>query len=160
MKGPLLIIAELATPKAAHVMVPGLIEFYWRIEASLVAQMVNHLPAIWETMVPSPGWEGPLEKEIATHSSILAWRISRTKEPDRLQFMGSQSHTQVTSTFTFSSWSSSQGAHQAKVPLSCGWRLYPGRHLHSCLIERKSMEGLLEEGSRGQAWKWCRRFCA
>ena len=51
--------------------------------------MVNHLPAIWETMVPSPGWEGPLEKEIATHSSILAWRIPWTEEPGGLQSIGS-----------------------------------------------------------------------
>ena len=90
MKGPLLITAELATPKAAHVMVPGVTEFYCRIEASLVAQMVNHLPAMWETMVPSLVWEGPLEKEIATHSSILAWRIPWMEEPGGPQCMGLQ----------------------------------------------------------------------
>jgi len=43
-----------------------------------------------ETRVRFLGWEDPLEKEIATHSSILSWRIPWTKEPDRLQFMGSQ----------------------------------------------------------------------
>ena len=46
-------------------------------------------PAMWEIWVPSLGWEDPLEKEMATHSSILAWRIPRTEEPGRLQSMGS-----------------------------------------------------------------------
>ena len=49
--------------------------------ASLVAQRVKRLPAMWETQVRSLGREDPLEKEIATHSSILAWRIPETKEP-------------------------------------------------------------------------------
>ena len=44
-------------------------------EASLVAQMVTNLPAMWETWVQSLGWEGPLEESMATHSSILAWII-------------------------------------------------------------------------------------
>ena len=43
--------------------------------ASLVALMVKHLPAKWETQVQSLGWEDPLEKEMATHSSILGWKI-------------------------------------------------------------------------------------
>ena len=58
--------------------------------ASLVAQRLKHLPAMWETWVRSLGWEDPLEKEMATHSSILAWRISWMKEPGRLQSKGSQ----------------------------------------------------------------------
>ena len=58
--------------------------------ASLVAQMVKNMPALQETQVLSLGWEDPLEKGIATHSSILAWRIPRTEEPDRLQSMRSQ----------------------------------------------------------------------
>ena len=45
----------------------------------LVAQTVKNLPAMWETWVPSLGWEDPLEKRMATHSSILAWRIPMTK---------------------------------------------------------------------------------
>ena len=57
---------------------------------SLVAQRLKHLPAMWETWVRSLGWEDPLEKEMATHSSILAWRISWTEEPGGLQSMGSQ----------------------------------------------------------------------
>ena len=46
--------------------------------------MVKHLTAMWETRVRSLGWEDPLEKEMATHSSTLAWKISWTEEPDRL----------------------------------------------------------------------------
>ena len=58
--------------------------------ASLVGQMIKNLSAIQETWVRSLGWEDPLEKGMATHSSILAWRITGTEEPGRLQFMGSQ----------------------------------------------------------------------
>ena len=57
---------------------------------SLVAQMVKRLPAVWETQVRSLGWEDPLEKEMATHSSTLAWKIPWTEEPGRLQSVGSQ----------------------------------------------------------------------
>ena len=72
---------------------------------SLVAQMVRWLPAMWETRVQSLGQEDPLEKEIATHSSTLAWKIPWMEEPDRLQFMESQrvGHDWVTSlSFFFS----------------------------------------------------------
>ena len=58
--------------------------------ASLVAQMVKHLPAMRETQVRFLGWEDPLEKEMATHSSVLAWKIPWTEEPGRLQSMGLQ----------------------------------------------------------------------
>ena len=58
--------------------------------ASLVAQKVKNLPAMRENLVQSLGWEDPLEKGMATLSSILAWRIPWTKEPGRLQSMGSQ----------------------------------------------------------------------
>ena len=57
---------------------------------SLVAQMVKLLPSVWETWVQSLGWEDPLEKEMATHSSTLAWKIPWTEEPGRLQSMRSQ----------------------------------------------------------------------
>ena len=57
---------------------------------SLVAQMVKCLPTIQGTRVPSLGRENPLEKEMATHSSILAWKIPWTEEPGWLLFMGSQ----------------------------------------------------------------------
>ena len=55
-----------------------------------MAQMVNNLPAIQESQVHSLGWEDPLEKEMATHSSTLSWRIPWTKEPGGLQSMGLQ----------------------------------------------------------------------
>ena len=57
---------------------------------SLVAQMVKYLPIIWETRVQSLGQEDPMEKEMATHSSTLAWKILWMEEPGRLQCMGSQ----------------------------------------------------------------------
>ena len=57
--------------------------------ASLVVQMVKNLPAMQETRIRSLGQEDPLEKEMATHSSTLAWKIPWTEEPGRLQPMGS-----------------------------------------------------------------------
>ena len=57
---------------------------------SLVAQMVKRLPAMRETWVRSLGGEDPLEKEMATHSSFLAWKIPWREEPGRLQSVGSQ----------------------------------------------------------------------
>ena len=58
--------------------------------ASLMAQLVKNLPAVQEIWVQSLGWEDPLEKGTAAHSSILAWRIPWTEEPGGLQSMGSQ----------------------------------------------------------------------
>ena len=55
-----------------------------------VAQMVRNLPALWETLVQSVVQEDPLEEEMATHSSILAWRIPRTEEPGGLQSIALQ----------------------------------------------------------------------
>ena len=67
------------------------ISTYWvNIGPSLVAQRLKRLPPMWETWVRSLGWEDPLEKEMVTHSSILAWRIPWTKEPGGLQSIGSQ----------------------------------------------------------------------
>ena len=63
------------------------------VVASLMAQRVKNLPAFQETQetrVRSLGWEDPLEEEVATHSSILAWRISWTEEPGGLQSTGLQ----------------------------------------------------------------------
>ena len=58
--------------------------------ASLVDHMVKNLPEMQEMQVQSLGWEDPLEKEMATYSGILAWKIPWTGEPDGLQSMGSQ----------------------------------------------------------------------
>ena len=63
------------------------LSWYW---PSLVTQMVKNLFAVWETGVQSLSGEDALEKEMATHSSIFAWRIPWTEEPGGLQSMGSQ----------------------------------------------------------------------
>ena len=82
--------------RTTHHLMPGSV-------ASLVAQMEKHLPVMQETQVRSLGWDDPLEKEMATHSSTLAWKISWTEESGRLQSMGLQSQTRRSDfTFTFS----------------------------------------------------------
>ena len=63
---------------------------YIYLWASLVAKLVKNLSAMQETQVQSLGQEDPLEKEMTTHSTILAWRIPWTEEPGRLHSMGSQ----------------------------------------------------------------------
>ena len=70
-------------------------------------QTVKHLPTMWEIQVQSLGQEDLLEKEMATHSSIVAWKIPWTEEPGRLQSIGSQSQTRL-SDFTFYSLSNFQ----------------------------------------------------
>ena len=67
--------------------------FYVVLRYFLVAQMVKNLPAKQETQVPFLGQEDPVEKEMSTPSSILAWRIPWTEEPGGLQSIGSQSDT-------------------------------------------------------------------
>ena len=66
------------------------IKYIFCIHPSLVAQMVKHLSTMWEIWVRSLGQKDPLEKEMAPHSSTLAWKIPWTEEPGRLQSMGSQ----------------------------------------------------------------------
>ena len=66
------------------------LSFKYLLKVSLVAQRVKCLPAMRETWVGSLGWEDPLEKEMATYSSVLALRIPWTEEPGGLQSMGSQ----------------------------------------------------------------------
>ena len=61
--------------------------------ASLVAQTLKNLPAVWETWVQPLGWEDPLEKGMAAHCSILAWRIPWTEQPGGLQSVGLQLDT-------------------------------------------------------------------
>ena len=75
---------------------------YQASNASLVAQLVKNLPAMQETWVWSLGWEDPLEKGMATHSSILSWRIPQTEEPGGLQSMWSRRvrYNWATNTFT------------------------------------------------------------
>ena len=68
--------------------------------------MVKSLPAVWETQVQSLGWEDPLEKEMTTHSSMLAWKIPQMEEPGRLQSMGLQRvrHNSTTSLLLWYLW--------------------------------------------------------
>ena len=77
------------------------------VRASLVTQRLNHLPPVWETWVWSLGREVPLEKEMATHSTIFTWRIPWTEDPGRLQSTGLQTvrHNWATSlTHSFKLW--------------------------------------------------------
>ena len=85
------------SPSISHeVMGPdAMIFIFWMYPSDLilgfpVAQLVKNLPAVWETWARSLGWEDPLEKGMATDSSILAWRIPQTEAPGRLQSMGLQ----------------------------------------------------------------------
>ena len=66
------------------------VSIYVFFGASLVAQVVKNLPVMWETQVPSLGWEDPMKKGIATHSNIRAREIPWTEDPGRLQSMESQ----------------------------------------------------------------------
>ena len=81
---------------SSPLVLPGkLLLYMWVINyvgfrVSPVAQRLKHLPAMQETWVWSLAWENPLEKEMATHSSILSWRIPRMEEPGGLQSTGSQ----------------------------------------------------------------------
>ena len=78
-----------------------------------MAQLVKNLPKMWETWVQSLGWEDPLEKEMATHSSILAWKIPWTEEPGRLWSMGSQTVGHDWATFTSLRMTISVGTERA-----------------------------------------------
>ena len=69
---------------------PNFVALFALEKSSLVAQTVKRLPTMWKTWVRSLGQEDPLEKEMATHSNILAWKIPWMEEPGRLQSMGSQ----------------------------------------------------------------------
>ena len=80
-------------------MVNLIIPFSTPQTSSLVAQRLKRLPPMRETRVQSLGWEDPLEKEMAIHSSILVWRIPWREEPSRLQYTGLQSRTRL-SNFT------------------------------------------------------------
>ena len=96
-----------------------------------MAQRIKHLPAMQETRVQSLGWEDPLEKEIATHSSILVWRIPWTEEPGELQSTGPQRvghdwatllHTEVSHSWCVSINVIAQKIHWSSLP-TCNHRL-------------------------------------
>ena len=82
---------DLGQPKRGkHSLGKDFVSLCMGLRASLVAQMVKQLPAMRESRVRFLGREDSLEKEMAIHSSTLAWKIPWLEEPDRLQFMGSQ----------------------------------------------------------------------
>ena len=84
----LAVIPVLSSPSELPIASPFLSRNLVSLRATLVAQMVKNLPTMQETWVLFPCWEDPLEKEMSTHSCILAWETSWTEEPDWLQFMG------------------------------------------------------------------------
>ena len=88
-QSPLIVILSLVIGSLTSIIFIILSLVNLQFQASLVAQMVNNLSAMWETQVRSLGWDNPLEKRMATYSSILAWRILWTDEPGGLQSMGS-----------------------------------------------------------------------
>ena len=111
---------------------------------SLVAQTVKRLPTIQETRVQSLGREDLLEKEMATHSSILAWKIPWTEKPGSLQSMGSQSRTRL-SNFT--------ATHFSTLAWKIPWTEEPDR-LQSIELQRVGQDratSLSLSGSRAQA---------
>ena len=112
--------------------------------ASLVAQLVKNLPAMQETQIWSLGQEDPLEKEMATHSSILAWRIPWTQETCGLQSMGLRrvGHNWVTNTYL--AWMKTQNlSHQTgkRLEVIFSWIFAPGE---KCIYHRGRNCKLLE----------------
>ena len=92
--------------------------------ASLVAQRLKRLPTMQETQVRSLGWEDPLEKEMATHSSTRAWRIPWREEPGRLQSMGSQ---RVGHDWATSLLEKAMAPHSSTLAWKIPWAEEPGR---------------------------------
>ena len=98
---------------------------------SLVAQIVKRLPTMQRAWVQSLGQEDPLEKEMATHSSTLAWRIPWTEEPDRLRSMGLQSQTRL-SDFAFTYFVTYSGPYYYHMSYNKGFETYI--HISPCLL--------------------------
>ena len=107
--------------------------------ASLVAQRLKHLPAMRDTWVQSLGWENPLEKEMATHSSLLAWRIPWAEEPGGLQSTGSQrvGHDRTTS-LSLSLWSGMEARRSSGflIIILCFCKYWQHQHIR---LNRKTM---------------------
>ena len=108
--------------------------------ASLIAELVRNLPAMQETQVLSLGAEDPLEKEMATYSSILAWKISWTEEPGRATVHG------VAKSWTWLNWTE-----------DCS---LPGSSVHE-IFQARILEWVVISSSRGSSWHrdWSPIFC-
>ena len=147
------------------------------VKTSLVVQMVKHLPTMWETWVQSLGQEDLLEKEMATHSSILAWEIPWTEEPGRLQSMELQRVGHDWATSPSPSPSCDRWINQGPVKVNCLTQGSQGdwSEERECLevvwqvlwwSGAQAMENVLETGLYGQSskgirgkgieslWKW------
>ena len=143
--------------------------FFWTcplelpLRASLVAQRLKHLPAMWETLVRSLGWEDPLEKEMATHSSILAWRTPWTEEPGRLQSMRSQRARQDWET---SLWNSGKAMEPGVLPIRNDGKVWLPCQEHegvlfgftmlACVGEKKGFFDTLRVPNCVWKWNWQR----
>ena len=116
---------------------------YIRKWASHVAKMVKNPPAMQETWVQSLGEEGPLEKEMTSHSNILAWRVPWTEEPGRLPSMESQRlrHNSATNTYQFSSVS--QSCLTLCNPMDCSMPDFPVHHQLRSPLKLMSIESVM-----------------
>ena len=108
------------------------------IRANLVAHTVKNLPAMQETRVQSQSWKDPLEKGMATHSSILAWGVPWTAEPSGLQSTGLQSRTQPSDSHTHTSvkhlvHTSTLDSTRRRVSIPYGWTLLSSYCTHRIL---------------------------
>ena len=133
----------------------------WMRPASLMAHIVKACNV--GDLGQSLGWEDPLEKGTATHSSILAWRIPWTEKPGRLQFMGSQRARQDWATFTFSSmtallfWFESVcGGHYRRLPDSLHWEDKSWAPRETNVLKILRTEQWRERTSHTQNSKTCR----
>ena len=129
---------------------------YIYIWISLVAQMVKHLPTVRETWVRSLGQEDPLEKEMATHSSTLAWKIPWTEERSRLQSMGSQrvGHDWATSLHIYIYICLLSHVHLFLNPMDCS---LSGSSVHR-ILQARILEWVAipfsRESSQPRDWTW------
>ena len=126
--------------------------FWIQVWTSLVAQMVKRLSTMRETRVRSLGWEGPLEKEMAIHSSTIAWKIPWTEEPGRLQSMGTRKELDTTERLHVHVMDLPGGSDGKSICLQCwrpvlspGWGTSPGEGngnplQYSCLENHKDGE--------------------
>ena len=117
-----------------------------------MAQRIKHLPAMQETQVRSLGWEDPLEKEMATHSSILDWRIPWTEEPGGLQPTGSCKESDTTKRLHFH-----LRTDKAEGTIFCGqYLLWPSNPLkRTSLVDRVEIPRAYEwkrRGSENERW--------
>ena len=121
---------------------------------SLVAQTVKRLPTMLETWVKSLGWEDVLEKEMATHSSILAWKIPWMEEPGGLQSTGSQRVRHDWTTKSQHNWSDVASIHINTSDCHLGFLLYAGNYLKGSHVYSFRLSCILPSVLRTKKAKW------